>query len=428
MPTAFAAANHDPLSNALWRSGLIRHPTPLKYTNYEVDIRGGLAIVTETRTFENTEERSIEATLTFPVPIHAAVFDLKVLIAGRELTSKAKAKSDARSDYETAIDDGKLCVLHEEVLRGVHMLSVGQLPAGETAVVTSVWACALTWAEGRAQLRIPTTVGEVYGLSPLPDSDDLVSSGPVHQGSLSIRCQSGTAMIDDTPVTQAPRDITLDAPIDIEVPNFRPMPLYALDPDDRALKLTIEPARAGDAQINASILVDHSGSMSDSCAGGTRVSKHEAAVDGLREAARYIPTGSRLEFWEFDDRVDLVGTARSRKELRQAITMLTGPEGGTEIGGALLHVAERTHNRDILLITDGQSYALDVLGLAKLNRRVSVVLVGEDSLEANVGHLAALTGGEIFVALGGDVERAIVAAMKSLRRSVGERGLGEQRR
>jgi hypothetical protein len=39
-------------------------------------------------------------------------------------------------------------------------------------------------------------------------------------------------------------------------------------------------------------------------------------------------------------------------------------------------------------------------------RRISVVLVGEDSLEANVGHLGALTGGEIFVAAGADLVAA----------------------
>jgi hypothetical protein len=44
--------------------------------------------------------------------------------------------------------------------------------------------------------------------------------------------------------------------------------------------------------------------------------------------------------------------------------------------------------------------------LARRGRRISVVLVGEDSLEANVGHLAALTGGDIFVSAGADVTKS----------------------
>jgi hypothetical protein len=48
-------------------------------------------------------------------------------------------------------------------------------------------------------------------------------------------------------------------------------------------------------------------------------------------------------------------------------------------------------------------------------RRISVVLVGEDSLEANVGHLGALTGGEIFVAAGADLVAAVESAVRSLK-------------
>ena len=41
--------------------------------------------------------------------------------------------------------------------------------------------------------------------------------------------------------------------------------------------------------------------------------------------------------------------------------------------------------------------------------------MGEDSLEANVGHLAALTGGEIFVSNGADLAEVLNAALVSLR-------------
>jgi formylmethanofuran:tetrahydromethanopterin formyltransferase len=69
-----------------------------------------------------------------------------------------------------------------------------------------------------------------------------------------------------------------------------------------------------------------------------------------------------------------------------------------------------------------------VSALARHARRVSVVLVGEDSLEANVGHLAALTGGNIFVASGKRVDDALKAAMASLRAASGIANAGEVRR
>jgi hypothetical protein len=69
-----------------------------------------------------------------------------------------------------------------------------------------------------------------------------------------------------------------------------------------------------------------------------------------------------------------------------------------------------------MLITDGKSHALDVQALSQSGRRFTVVLVGEDSLEANVGHLAALTGGDIFVASGSDLRDIMIAAIQTLRR------------
>ena len=48
-------------------------------------------------------------------------------------------------------------------------------------------------------------------------------------------------------------------------------------------------------------------------------------------------------------------------------------------------------------------------------RRVFVVLMGEDSLEANVGHLAALSGGDLRFAIGTDTRHAVAAILAGLR-------------
>src|ERR1700751_3799380 len=91
------------------------------------------------------------------------------------------------------------------------------------------------------------------------------------------------------------------------------------------------------------------------------------------------------------------------------------PDGGTEIGRALETVIAKSNAPDILMLTDGKSHALDVQSLARSGRRITVVLIGEDSLEANVGHLAALTGGGIFIAAGHDIAPAVAAALRALR-------------
>jgi hypothetical protein len=145
----------------------------------------------------------------------------------------------------------------------------------------------------------------------------------------------------------------------------------------------------------------------------------------LQAVARSITGTDAIDLWEFDDALAHIGSTRDAAVrsgghaptdiLLGLIRKLNPPRGGTEIGGVLASVIARSSARDILLITDGKSYALDVQALARLGRRISLVLVGEDSLEANVGHLSASTGGEIFVAANNDLTTVLVDALLSLR-------------
>ena len=170
------------------------HPLPLVATTFNVVLDAGLAIVTTTRRFRNTEEASIEATITFPVPVHATLFALKARIGDRVLDAHAKRKDAARMDYEGALERGKTAVLHEEVLRGVHMLSVGHVVPGAEIEVQSSFAVALTNLNGRGALRIPLTVGDIYGRSGLPDSDDLAHGGTLPLADLAVQCPGGSAV------------------------------------------------------------------------------------------------------------------------------------------------------------------------------------------------------------------------------------------
>src|SRR6516164_5171684 len=78
-------------------------PIPLVSTSYDVDIGGGLATVVTKRVFRNDEAESIEATITFPVPVHAVLFDLEARIDGRVVKARAQRRVQAREAYEDAI-------------------------------------------------------------------------------------------------------------------------------------------------------------------------------------------------------------------------------------------------------------------------------------------------------------------------------------
>jgi hypothetical protein len=389
-------------------------PCPLIATTFDVTIDAGLAVVAMTRTFRNAEPDSIEATITFPLPVHATLFALGARIGERVLTARAARREAARRTYEDALDRGKAAVLHEEVLRGVHMLSVGQIAPGAEVEVRATWAITLTHLNGRGRLRIPLTVGDIYGRSGLADCDDLIHGAPVQCGLLSVTCRDGVTSLIGGRLENGRADIPLNAPIDLDVTGWTARDLAGHMAGGRPVALRVAPCAGGEAALDVALLVDRSGSMSEMCSVLDGLTKHEAALAALERLAGEIGRADAIDLWEFAAKLKHVGATRDMS-LRDLARRLDGPDGGTEVGHALAGVLAAAGARDILLVTDGKSHALDVQALARSGRRFCIVLVGADSLEAHVGHLAALTGGEIFVSAGPDLPAMLAAAARSLR-------------
>lgn len=404
----------DPVSRAILTHTHNRFPIPLIATSYDINIKGGLADVTATRTFNNSERLSLEATLTFPLPVHAVLYELKAKVGDRVLKAVAKSKGAARETYEEAIDQGHMTVLHEELIKGVHMLSVGHLPPGARIEVEARFVLPLAMIGGTALLRIPTTVGDVYGASGLPDSDEIASGGTLLAGDVKLSCDSGTPKLFGGTLENGAARVWLDASIVVEIEGWTPRTLTGCAADGTPVSLAMKPAPNADANLDAAVLVDRSGSMAETCVSGARVTKHAAVLLGLDDAGRDLTEADRINLWEFSFGANDLGTARAGG-WRALLLQLSIPDGGTEIGGSIAKVIAERQVRDILLITDGKSHALDINKLAASGVRFTVVLIGEDSLDANVGHLAMLTGGQIFVPGGVDVSAAVRSALKAMR-------------
>ncbi len=388
-----------------------------------VTVRSGLAVVEMARTYTNQEKQAIEALLSFPVPVQAAFFGLTARVGDRVLHGKVMPQESARETYEDALDEGMMAVLHEELLRGVHLISVGNLGAGATVSITTRWALSLSFQEGYGLLRIPLTVGEVYGASPLPDSDALTYGGTPCKTRLQLshdasaaRLASGTLHPAEDGCLQA--DIAANAPVDLSFSGSDMTPLVGRENGGRQVTVSIEPVQSHESALNAVVLVDHSGSMHGLCAGGgaSHLTMHEALVRALGQLPANLRNDDRIALWEFDHHCTPVGSGRPADPatLASLVPRLQDPAGGTEIGGAL-DTVQFVPVDDVLLITDGMSYALDIEKHAQSGRRISIVLVGEDSLEARVGHLAALTGGTIQFSFGSDVARALEACIAGMR-------------
>ena len=427
----------DPIAALFERKGVDEGavPAPLVRMGIEVTIRGGLALVETVRTYANREQGPIEALLSIPVPVHAAFFGLTAKLDDKLYRSMAMSREAARESYEGAVDEGKAAVLHEELLRGVHAISLANLAPGQEAQITTRWAEALRFHGDCGRLRIPLTVGDVYGVSGLQEPDDLAQGGPGLQTELRIRHDASyvqmpggaMAIVDDRNLRTL---VPGNAPIDLEVTGWSRGKLAGRAADGREVSLAIQPATAGEESLDAAVLVDHSGSMQSGCDGFSEhsLSKSEVVRRSLASLAGRLREGDRLALWEFDHDCRPVGSGQpvGPSGFAPLVQRLSGPAGGTEIGAAL-DAIDSVDARDVLLITDGMSYALDVQRHALAGRRVFVALVGEDSLEANVGHLAALTGGDLQFSFGSEVETALRACVQGMR-DAARAGRGLRRR
>ena len=138
-------------------------------------------------------------------------------------------------------------MLHEEVLRGVHVLSVGNLPAGSEVEVTVRWANALDCQGTTARLRIPMTIGCVYGISGLPDADEPVHGAAPLAVPLTIRHDAVAVRLADAALQTGPEavlsaTVSNDAPIDLHVEGWNPDVLRGQTADGRSVELSVAPA------------------------------------------------------------------------------------------------------------------------------------------------------------------------------------------
>lgn len=386
----------------------------LKSVSYKVKIKKGLARVRVARLFANTDDREIEAIMTFPVPFDAVVTRLKVVNDGRVLRGDAVAKVQARETYEEAIDSGKAAVLHEELLRGLHMVSVGNVLPGKEISVETEFALPVSMFEGNAFLSIPQTVGQIYGQSPFSASDDIVANAAPILADLQIEGDFKEFEIYEA----ANGKIANDLPISIRIPKYKPGKLVAVTAENKLIELEISAFEPRIGPIDCDILLDKSGSMSMSPSasiGGESKDKHTQVIDVLRDQRTLaVEIDDRITGWEFDNHCRKVFEGSGR-DLKKNVDLFSKPSRGTNIASAVEKVIANGEVSNVLLITDGRSHIpIDIQKAVKSGACFTVVLVGNGALEANVGHLAAMTGGRMFIAAEDQVTDAIFAAFNSM--------------
>jgi hypothetical protein len=171
----------------------------------------------------------------------------------------------------------------------------------------------------------------------------------------------------------------------------------------------VDEARKRRMIINVPVGAILSGSLDAS------VSKFQVAREGLLAVARHrLKATDRIRLWEFNDRVDFVGEGTG-PATEHVVRKIGSPDGGTEITRAFNAVIASGAAKDIVIVTDGKSWAFEPQLIARAGVRVTAVLIGEDALEPGIGHLAGMTGGQLLVSAGGDADTAIAAALEAAR-------------
>jgi Ca-activated chloride channel family protein len=129
----------------------------------EARLQGLLSEVTVAQTYRNLEDTNIEATYTFPLSLDAVLLELTLELNGRQLQGVVQPKAQAEQRYEEAIDDGDTAVLLQQIEPGTFSMNLGNLLAGEPAVIRFRYAQLHRWQGDRLRFHLPTTIAPRYG-------------------------------------------------------------------------------------------------------------------------------------------------------------------------------------------------------------------------------------------------------------------------
>lgn len=122
-----------------------------------------LAEVTVEQRYLNPGKKNIEAVYTFPLPIGAVLLGMEVEIEGRLMAARVVERKQAERHYEEAITEGDSAVMLEEAGPGLFTASIGNLPAGASAVIRYRYGLLLSWQGKQVRFRLPTTIAPRYG-------------------------------------------------------------------------------------------------------------------------------------------------------------------------------------------------------------------------------------------------------------------------
>lgn len=136
---------------------------PLKSVEIDARVSSRFADVTIRQSFKNCYRESLEAVYTFPVSASASIYSVDLKVGERTVKGKIQERSEARKQYQEALDSGKRACLMEQERDEIFTVSLGNIQPDETLEVEIKYCEILSFFEdGSTELRLPLVVAPRY--------------------------------------------------------------------------------------------------------------------------------------------------------------------------------------------------------------------------------------------------------------------------
>jgi len=410
-------------------------PVALRGVTVRARLRGLMAEVQVEQSYRNAQATNIEAVYTFPLPLGAVLLGLEVEIAGRTLTGTALERKQAERDYEDAVTDGDSAVMLEEAGPGLYTASLGNLMAGESAVIRYRYGLLLSWQGSRLRFLLPTTIAPRYG-NPLaaglqPHQVPISALDVEYPLDLTVAIDGELAQAvigsPSHPVSTARTEtgvllrmarrgyLDRDFILTLEAERTPSVALLTADGDRQVALASLripEATGSGDLPLSLKVVIDCSGSMA-----GTSIAQARKAALEILELLRPTDHLAVTRFGSTHEHLFPQMVPCDQGNLAAARGVLENLEadlGGTEMEKALdavFGLPGREGEPTILLITDGEIHEHErlVKRARAAGHRCFVVGVGSVVAETFLRSLADATGGacELVAPQEGMAERVL---------------------
>jgi Ca-activated chloride channel family protein len=395
----------------------------LKSVHLDGTLEGLLLRMKVRQRYLNDSDHTIEATYTFPASWGANLMDLCVELNGKRMQAVALPKKNAEKKYEDAIESGDTPVMLEKSRLGLYTANLGNLKAGEEAIIEIEYAQLLRFEKGHIRITVPTVISERYGDSTSQghlaahqsvDTDLLAEYAFTAKidvfgktSNAAMTCPSHKikiTSIENGKRIELKNGGVLDRDFIVVLDDLQSESFVTTSHDDENFAsvasfcpvLQEQPPKP----VALKILVDCSGSMQGE--------SMQQAQEALYEMSLRLHVDDFISYSKFGSNV--IHTTNqleqcSEKYIKQvlapAILRTQADLGGTELNKALHSTFKLSFAKayiegcDLLLITDGNVWDIEeIITQAKIsNHRIFAIGVGSAPAESLLRELADQTGG-----------------------------------